>query len=180
MAINFPTGPNDGDTYTDPTTGAKYTYSSTYGVWRATDDINNLNITNSLGVGTAASGTIGEIRAANNITAYFSSDIVLKENIRNIIFPLDKIDSINGVEFDWTDKYIQDNGGEDGYYIRKHDVGVIAQEIEKVLPEVVATRGDGIKAVKYEKIIALLIESVKELHKEVKKLKEKFDYYDRN
>jgi hypothetical protein len=50
---------------------------------------------------------------------------------------------------------------------------VIAQEIEKVLPEAVATRGDGIKAVRYEKIIALLIEAVKELSNEIKILKEK-------
>jgi hypothetical protein len=55
--------------------------------------------------------------------------------------------------------------------VRKNDVGVIAQEIEKVLPQVVATREDGIKAVKYDRIVALLIESVKELKKEIDILK---------
>jgi hypothetical protein len=55
--------------------------------------------------------------------------------------------------------------------VRKNDVGVIAQEIEKVLPQVVATRKDGIKAVKYDRIVALLIESVKELKKEIEELK---------
>ena len=76
--------------------------------------------------------------------------------------------------------FLKANAKELGYNNDARQVGVSAQEVEAVLPEVVATRGDGIKAVKYEKIIALLIESVKELHKEVKKLKEKFDYYDRN
>jgi len=127
----------------------------------------------SLGVGTNASGVLGEIRAANNITAYYSSDIRIKTNIVEIPNALDKINQIRGVEFDWTDEYIDSHGGEDGYFIRKHDVGVIAQEIEKVLPEVVAERNDGIKAVKYDRIVALLIEAVKELSREVKELKGK-------
>jgi hypothetical protein len=124
----------------------------------------------SLGVGTGASGTGGEIRATNNITAYFSSDARLKTNVSNIQNPLEKINQINGVEFDWTDEYIAKHGGEDGYFIRKHDVGVIAQEIERVLPEVVATKDDGSKAVKYERICALLIEAVKALDSKVKQL----------
>jgi hypothetical protein len=52
-----------------------------------------------------------------------------------------------------------------------HDVGVLAQELEKVLPEVVTTRDSGYKAVKYEKIIPLLVEAIKELQAEVQKLK---------
>ena len=113
----------------------------------------------------------GQIWATDNITAYNTSDIKLKENIKNLTNPLDKIKQINGVEFDWTDDYIKEKGGEDGYFIRKHDVGVIAQEIEKVLPEVVAERKDGTKAVKYEKIVPLLIEAIKELSDEVERLK---------
>ena len=52
-----------------------------------------------------------------------------------------------------------------------HDVGVIAQEIEEVLPEVVQTRDNGYKAVKYEKIVPLLIEAIKELKQEIEELK---------
>ena len=52
-----------------------------------------------------------------------------------------------------------------------HDVGVLAQELEKVLPEVVTTRDNGYKAVKYEKIIPLLVEAIKELQAEVQELK---------
>ena len=125
----------------------------------------------SLGVGTAASGTAGEIRATDNITAYYSSDARLKTNVVEISNALEKVNQIRGVEFDWTDEYIEKSGGEDGYFTRKHDVGVIAQEIEKVLPEVVAERDNGIKAVKYDRIVALLIEAVKDLSKQVKELK---------
>ena len=125
----------------------------------------------SLGVGTAASGTTGQIRATNDITAFYSSDKSLKENVKNIENPLEKVSQINGVTFDWTEDYIKENGGEDKYFVRKNDVGVIAQEVEKVLPEVVATRKDGIKAVKYDRIVALLIESIKELKKEIEELK---------
>jgi hypothetical protein len=126
----------------------------------------------SLGVGTAASGVSGEIRAANNITAYYSSDSRLKENVVNIPNALSKVKSLNGVSFDWTDKYLAEHGGEDGYFLRKHDIGIIAQELEKILPEIVADRPDGYKAVKYERIVALLIEAVKELSEEVERLKE--------
>jgi hypothetical protein len=125
----------------------------------------------SFGVGTAASGTTGEIRATNDVTAFYSSDASLKENVKNIENPLEKVNQINGVTFDWTEDYIKEHGGEDDYFVRKNDVGVIAQEVEKVLPEVVATRKDGIKAVKYDRIVALLIESIKELKKEIEELK---------
>lgn len=131
---------------------------------------NNYQV-NSLGVGTAGSGTAGEIRATNNITAYYSSDVRLKENIHPITNALYKLSLIRGVEFDWTQEFIEQGGGEDGYFMRKHDVGVIAQEMETVMPEVVAERPDGYKAVKYDRITALLIEAVKELQAEVAALR---------
>ena len=121
----------------------------------------------SFGVGTAASGTTGEIRATHNITAYYSSDQRLKENIVNIPNALDKVMDINGVEFDWSSEYMEAHGGEDDLFNRKHQVGVIAQEVEKVLPEVVADRPDGYKAVRYEQLTALLIEAIKDLKKEL-------------
>ena len=127
----------------------------------------------SFGVGTAASGTTGEIRATNNITAYYSSDKRYKKNVINIQNPLEKLQQINGVEFDWTEEYMSLHGGEDGYFIREHDIGVIAQEIEAILPEIVATREDGYKAVKYDRIVALLIEAIKELKSQIDELKNK-------
>ena len=115
----------------------------------------------------------GDITATGNITAYFSSDERLKENIKPIENALDKIEKINGVEFDWKDSYIQDMGGEDDYFVRKHDVGVIAQELQEVLPEVVAERKEtGMLAVNYDRIVPLLIQSIKELKKEIEQLKQ--------
>tara|TARA_X000001382_G_scaffold66293_1_gene46026 strand:+ start:5699 stop:7786 length:2088 start_codon:yes stop_codon:yes gene_type:complete len=125
----------------------------------------------SFGVGTGASGTTGEIRATNNITAYYSSDQRLKENIVNIPNALDKVMDINGVEFDWSTEYMEAHGGEDDLFNRQHQVGVIAQEVEKVLPEVVADRPDGYKAVRYEQLVPLLIEAIKELKTELDELK---------
>ena len=87
---------------------------------------------------------------------------------------MDKIDKIDGVEFDWTDEFIdKESGGkgEDDFHFRKHDVGVIAQEIQSVLPEVVAKRPDGYLAVRYEKIVPLLIQSIKELKTQIEELK---------
>ena len=117
----------------------------------------------------------GGLTATGNITAYASSDKRLKENIIPIDNALEKIEKLDGVEFDWTNEYIQreSNGkGEDDYFFRKHDVGLIAQQVESILPEVVATRDDGYLAIKYEKIVPLLVECIKELKKEINELKE--------
>lgn len=125
----------------------------------------------SLGVGTTATGILGEIRATNDITAFSGSDRNLKENIVPIENALEKVKKINGVTYDWKDDYIEKRGGEDGVYVRKNDVGVIAQEIEEILPQIVTEREDGTKAVKYERIVALLIEAVKDLSAEIDELK---------
>ena len=117
----------------------------------------------SLGVGTAASGTTGEIRATGDITAYYSSDERLKDNITPLSDAINKINQIGGYEFDWNS-----NSSHSG-----HDVGVIAQEIEKVLPEVVVDRDTGYKAVRYEKIVALLIQAIKEQQLQIDELKSK-------
>tara|TARA_E500000318_G_scaffold81239_1_gene76477 strand:+ start:207 stop:2501 length:2295 start_codon:yes stop_codon:yes gene_type:complete len=119
---------------------------------------------NSLGVGTAAPTTTGLIRATNDIVAFYSSDERLKDNIVQISNPIEKVKKIKGVEFDWNDKQEVYEG---------HDVGVLAQDIEKVLPELVTTRDNGYKAVKYEKIIALLIEAVKDQQSQIDELKSK-------
>jgi len=122
----------------------------------------------SLGVNVAIPTTDGVIRAGNDVIAYYSSDKRLKENVKPIENAINKVSKIRGVEFDWiVDKEIHDNEG--------HDVGVIAQEVEKVLPEVVETRNNGYKAVKYEKIVSLLIEAIKEQQQQINKLEEKLN-----
>ena len=115
-----------------------------------------------LNVGATGAG-VGEIRATGDITAYYSSDAKFKDNVVEIPNALEKIKSIRGVTFDWNEEYIKSHGGEDGYFVRKRDVGVIAQEIQKVLPELVVERSEGYLAVKYDRIVALLIQAVKEL-----------------
>tara|TARA_R100000030_G_scaffold88069_2_gene71950 strand:+ start:116 stop:667 length:552 start_codon:yes stop_codon:yes gene_type:complete len=100
-----------------------------------------------------------------NITAYYSSDISLKDNIRPIESAVFKVQQIRGVTFDWnkkSNKLQQEKG---------HDVGLIAQEVEKVLPEVVEIREDGIKAIAYDKVVPLLVEAIKEQQSEIEKLK---------
>ena len=113
----------------------------------------------------------GEVRSDGEITAFYSSDIALKENINPIENALSKVMSLGGYNYDWKDSYVKDRGGIDGYFVRKSDVGVLAHEIEKVVPEAHAVRKDGTGAVRYEKIVPLLIEAIKDLNKEIKELK---------
>jgi hypothetical protein len=123
-----------------------------------------------LGVGTAAGTptTDGLIRATNDVIAYFGSDRRLKENVRPIENPIEKINQIGGYEYDWIPmEGIHENSG--------HDIGVIAQEIEKVLPEIVTMRGNGYLAVKYDKIVALLIEGIKNQQVQIDELRNKLN-----
>ena len=122
----------------------------------------------SLGVGTAASGTTGEIRATNNITAYYSDDR-LKTKLGNIENALEKILSLNGFYYE-ANETAQALG-----YSVKREVGVSAQEVEAILPEIVteAPISSEYKTVYYDKLIPLLVEAIKELHAEVKDIREK-------
>lgn len=149
---------------------ANATYAVTAGTANALTTGNNYQVS-SLGVGTAASGTAGEIRATNNITAYYSSDAKFKENVRTIDSALDKVSAIGGKYFDWTDDYIQEKGGEDGYFVKKDDFGVIAQDVQAVFPQAVRTRDDGSLAVDYAKLSALAFAAIVELKAEIDKLK---------
>jgi hypothetical protein len=108
-----------------------------------------------MGLGVTPTNTGGRFEASNDIVAYSSSDIRFKKNVTEIKEPLQKISKIRGISFDWIE--MEEFHGNSG-----HDVGVIAQEIEEVLPEIVTTRESGYKAVKYEKIVPLLIEAIKE------------------
>ena len=124
---------------------------------------------NSLGVGTAGSGTAGEIRATNNITAYYS-DERLKDVLGEIDNALGKVKELRGVYYkeNETAKSL-------GYDNDKRQVGVIAQEVQKVLPEVVteAPIDEKYITVWYDKLVPLLIEAIKELSAKVDKLEGK-------
>ena len=127
---------------------------------QATDTSSDVQF-DSLGIGTAASGTTGEIRATGDITAYYSSDERLKENFSPLTGALDKINAIGGYEFDWKD------GIEDIVSKKGHDIGVKAQELQAQYPELVHERDNGYLAVDYVKLSAVLIEAVKELSAKV-------------
>lgn len=120
----------------------------------------------SLGIGTAASGTAGEIRATNEITAYYSDDN-LKTRLGTIDNALDKLCSLTGFYYE-----ANETAQALGYKV-KREVGVSAQEVQKVMPEIVvpAPIDDKYLTIHYERLIPLLIESIKELKNEVDVLK---------
>jgi hypothetical protein len=125
-------------------------------------------INGALGVGTATPTTVGLIRATNDVVAFYGSDKRLKENIKPIDNPIEKINQIGGYEYDWIPmEGIHENEG--------HDIGVIAQEIEAILPEIVTRRENGYLAVKYERIVALLIECVKDQQVQIDELKNRLN-----
>jgi len=99
----------------------------------------------------------GDFTAVGNVTAY--SDITLKKNIEVIPNALDKVMQLRGITFDRKD------------IETSRQSGVIAQEVEKVLPEVVDTNEEGIKSVAYGNLVGLLIEAIKDLKNEVDELK---------
>jgi len=105
----------------------------------------------------------GNITTQGNITAY--SDITLKDNIINIKDALNKVIQVNGVIY--TRKDLEDK--------QRRYTGVIAQEIEKILPEAVMSDSDGIKSVAYGNLVGLLIEAIKELNDKVDNLQKQLD-----
>ena len=136
-------GGNANYVYCDGPSGGVYLYH--YGSTRLVTMSGGVNIT-------------GDLTATGNVTAY--SDITLKNNIETIPDALEKVSQIRGVTYNRND--IEDS---------PRHTGVIAQEIEKVLPEVVSEGEDGLKTVAYGNIVGLLIQAVKELKAEVNELK---------
>ena len=145
--------------------GANELYAMDQAV-QTTDDVqfNDVQI-DSLGIGTAASGTTGEIRATNDITAFYSSDERLKENIVPLTGALDKVKALRGVSFNW--KELNEEEKSTVHSHEGHDIGVIAQEIQAQYPELVTERENGYLAVDYVKLTAVLLQAIKELDAKV-------------
>jgi hypothetical protein len=124
---------------------------------------------NSLGVGTAGSGTAGEIRATNNVTAYYS-DIRLKTKVGDITDPLGKVRQIETLVY-----HANETAVELGYDASVIEVGVSAQSVQAVQPQAVAPApiDDKYLTVRYERLVPLLLESVKALEDRIIKLEAK-------
>ena len=144
-----------------------------FGLFCSTSSSNNSRITincrNNAGNGdvNVAEFKVGasntpELLVKGDITAFATSDVTLKENVTPISNAIDKVLSISGNTFTWNEKSIYN--GEEG-------TGIIAQEIEALgLPGLTTTRENGTKAVRYDRLVPLLIEAIKELDTKVKSL----------
>lgn len=138
------------------------------------------NTNNRVGIGPGWGGVTGpaavlhvngSIVATGEVTAFYTSDQRLKNNVQIIGNATDKIQQINGVYFTWDTEKIKDSD-----YIlpkREHDIGVIAQDVQKVFPEVVLEREDGYLAVDYNRLVPVLIQAVKEQDQRIKYLEER-------
>jgi hypothetical protein len=143
-----------------------YTNTGFYIDAASTSVINSIQVNTAIGVGTAPSATTGEIRATNNITAYYS-DARLKTFLSTIPNALEKVEQLSGYYF------IENEIAKSlGYDNDERQVGVSAQEVQLVLPEAVAPApiSDEYLTVRYEKIVPLLIQAIKELAEKVRQL----------
>jgi hypothetical protein len=114
---------------------------------------------------TGGLGVSGAINAGGDITAFATSDRRLKKNITPITNPIEKVKKLSGNTFDWNEE-LQD-------LHKGSDVGIVAQELNEVLPDLVTTRDNGYMAVKYDKIVALLIETTKAQQTIIEKLEKR-------
>ena len=124
---------------------------------------------NSLGVGTAGSGTAGEIRATNAITSYYSDDR-LKTKTGNIQNALEKVLSLDGFHY-----HANETAVALGYDASKEEVGLSAQQVQAVLPQVIAPApiDPQYMTMHYERLVPLLVEAIKEQQKQIEELKAK-------
>jgi hypothetical protein len=115
---------------------------------------------------TGGVGISGDLNVGGDVVAYASSDERLKDNIELISNPIEKVQSLKGVTWNWND---------DASETQKStpNVGVIAQDVEKVLPQLVHDRDNGFKGVDYAKLTGLLIEAIKDQQKQIDELKSK-------
>ena len=108
------------------------------------------------------------IASEKDIVAFVSSDKRLKTNIKPVDDSLNKIIKLNGVSFEWKDGY-------DDRVQNRTNLGVIAQDVQEVIPEIVKERKDGYLAVQYDQLVPVLIEAVKDQQKQIDELKKKLE-----
>ena len=143
-----------GDQSADFRMTANYTNFS--GSWRWTDDTSG----SSPGVFMKLQQSTGTLTVTGDLVAYGSpSDKKLKENIKPIESALDKVTKLQGVTFDWKES--------DSILDIKEDIGFIAQDVQKVVPELVRENKDGMLSMRHQGIAPILLEAIKELKAEI-------------
>lgn len=167
-----------------PVASTNVTFTNSWGIYNTGNSYVNGSekINTSLAVGTASiSGTAGEIRASNEITAYYS-DRRLKENVKPIDNAVQKVLLLNGILYTPNDL-----ARSFGYTSDKTIVGLFADEVDAVLPEAVrpapfdqdengnSKSGENYKTIQYEKLVPLLVEAIKEQQKQIAQLSETID-----
>ena len=110
------------------------------------------------------------LHVEGDVVSYYASDKRLKDDITLIDEPLSKVMSLDAIEFNWNDNQSTYTG---------HDIGLIAQQVEQVAPEIVETRKDGYKAIKYEKVNALLVGAIQEQQKKIEFLEKRLESLER-
>jgi len=140
-------------------------WDADFTAWTSTASVQH----GSLGIGTAASGTAGEILATNSITSWYSDDR-LKTRVGNIENALEKVLSLDGFHY-----YANETAVALGYDGAKQEVGLSAQQVQKVLPEVIAPAPIDAQymTMHYERLVPLLVEAIKEQQKQIEELKAK-------
>ena len=104
------------------------------------------------------------IRSNGDVVAYYSSDERLKDNIKLIENPIEKIQQLRGIEYQW-------NGLQNTYPSGSLDSGIIAQDVQKVLPQLVKETNKGYLGVRHDRLVGLLVESIKDQQEQINELK---------
>ena len=176
MAISFPSSPSLNQAYTVGNktwvyNGYAWDISSanlapSFNTTNAAFGVANTKLSNTDGVTFAGSITFtGNVTTSQTMFAqHFDnvSDIVLKDNVQPITDPMIALSQLNPVSFNWKNT-------------TKKSFGLIAQEVEQVLPEIITIRDDGIKTLSYIDIISFLIAAVKEQQEDINKLNKRLD-----
>jgi len=128
----------------------------------------SINADGEVGIGTTAPNYTLDVRGTiGNFATLYHSDRRWKDNIQTLSNSLDKVQQLRGVSFDWKRDECADMNFPEG-----RQIGLIAQEVEEVIPEVVSTAAGGYKSIDYAKLVALLIEANKEQQKQIDELRE--------
>ena len=155
--------------YTSAITSSDVTTALNYTPYNSTNPSGYTTYSSNQATNTNSSVTFAQVSSTGDIIAYASDDR-LKDRGNNIENALEKVESLNGFHFNWNDTA---NDLSEQFDKHVNHIGVSAQEVEEILPEVVQPAPvDGeYKTVQYEKLVPLLIEAIKELKSEIESLK---------